>query len=234
MMMTDSNTMKQTCAREALKIIPNHSVIGLGGGSTIGYLIDFLKRAGDFDVKVVTPSAATKRLCCKSGLRVVPTEMVNHVDIAFDGCDQVDEQLRALKSRGGIHTREKLIASMADDYILLVDESKVVKKLTFDLPVVLELLQDAAAYVKTKVSELGGKPVLRQSDAKDGFTISDNGHLLMDVFFSAVDDIEELNAHLKAISGVMDTSLFTGVVTKVLIANRDGMRWMKRKSERGE
>lgn len=108
---------------------------------------------------------------------------VERVDVAFDGCDEVDEALNALKSGGGIHTKEKLIAPMADDYILLVDDTKFVKKLTFKYPVVLEILQDSLKYVERLVTELGGKPSIRSSSSKDGFTISDNGNLLMDVYF---------------------------------------------------
>lgn len=226
MMETSQDTIKQDCAREALKLIRSHMIIGLGGGSTIGYLIGYIKEAKELHVKIVTPSLKTKLQCLENGLDVLHTETVDHVDLAFDGCDQVDERLHALKSGGGIHTKEKLIASMAGDYILLVDESKVADRLTFEQPVVLEILQDAAAYVKRKAAALGGESVMRKSAAKDGFTVSDNGHLLMDVFFKQVDDIDTLEKDLKAISGVIDTSLFTNVVSRALVAGDSGIRWI--------
>lgn len=228
-----TGNIKQDCAREALKIIPKHSVVGLGGGSTISYLIGFIKENEALDLKIVTPSVKTKGLCLDSGLNVLHTEAVDHIDLAFDGCDQVDEQFHALKSGGGIHTKEKLIASMADDYILLVDETKFVRRLTFELPVVLEVLEAGASYVKRKVSELGGRPVMRQSAAKDGFTVSDNGHLLMDTFFTDVANIEVLERQLKSISGVVDTSLFTDVVSKVLVAGSNGMKWITKNGPEG-
>lgn len=220
------NMIKKDCAREALKLIRARMIIGLGGGSTIGYLIDFLGSAKDLRVKIVTPSLETELRCLENGLNVLHTGTVDHIDLAFDGCDQVDRQLHALKSGGGIHTKEKLIASMAGEYILLVDESKVADRLTFEQPVVLEILQDAAAYVKRRATELGGRPVMRKSAAKDGFTVSDNGHLLMDVFFKQVDDIETLERDLKAISGVIDTSLFTNVVSRALVAGSTGVQWL--------
>jgi ribose 5-phosphate isomerase A len=151
------------------------------------------------------------------------------VDVAFDGCDQVDEKLNALKSGGGIHTKEKLIASMAEEYILLVDEAKVEKELTFNVPVVLEVLEDSLKYVEKKVLELNGKPVIRSSDIKDGFTISDNGNLLVDVFFNNVKDIHKLNDNLIRICGVIETSLFTNVITKVIIASKEGIREISQK-----
>ncbi|MDN3955099.1 ribose 5-phosphate isomerase A [Sporolactobacillus laevolacticus] len=229
--MTISGDIKKACAREALDIIQNHSVIGLGGGSTISHLIEFIREKPNFKISVVTPSTSTRLLCLKNGLDVLHTELVDHIDLAFDGCDQVDEQLNALKSGGGIHTKEKLIASMADDYILLVDESKFVPVLTFEKPVVLEILEDSMAYVQKNAELLGGKPIMRQSNAKDGFTVSDNGHLLMDVYFNHVADISKLESDLQAIHGVIDTSLFVNVATKALVAGENNMKWYSKPAE---
>ncbi len=81
-------------------------------------------------MKIVTPSVKTKMLCIKKGLEVLHTSFVDRIEVAFDGCDEVDETLNAMKSGGGIHTKEKLTASMDDEYVLLVDDTKFVKKLT--------------------------------------------------------------------------------------------------------
>ena len=107
--------MKKKCAKEALRYIKNNTIIGLGGGSTISYLISFIKEAG-LNIEVVTPSFKTASLCIENGLKVIPTWSVSKISVAFDGCDEVDENLTALKSGGGIHTNEKIIATMADDY----------------------------------------------------------------------------------------------------------------------
>lgn len=220
----DSNELKKICAKEAMKYIKDGMIIGLGGGRSIAYLIDYIKEDSNLKVKVVTPSMKTKLLCIENGLEVLHTCSVDKVAVAFDGCDQVDEDFNALKSGGGIHTKEKLIASMSEDYILLVDEDKFEKKLTFKTPVVLEILEDSLKYVERKVVELGGKPLVRTSDIKDGFTISDDGNLLMNVTFNEVKDIEELNNKLKNICGVIETSLFTNVITKVIISSESGIR----------
>jgi ribose 5-phosphate isomerase A len=175
-------------------------------------------------VKVVTPSSKTKFLCIKKGIEVLHTSAVNKITVAFDGCDEVDGNLNALKSGGGIHTKEKLIASMAEDYILLVDKSKFVKELDFKYPVVLEILQDSLGYVESMVKKLGGSPTLRTNSVKDGFIISDDGNLLMDVKFNKVEDFYELENNLKNICGVIDTSLFINKVSKVVVASEDGVR----------
>lgn len=220
----DSNDLKKNCAKEALKYIKDNSIIGLGGGSTISYLIEYIKEDKNLNVRVVTPSFKTRMLCIKNGLEVLHTSSIDKIDVAFDGCDEVDENLNALKSGGGIHTKEKLIGKMAEEYILLIDNTKFVKNLTFKYPVVLEILEDSLKYVERSVIELGGKPEVRTSNAKDGFTVSDNGNLLMDVMFDGITDIYKLENSLKNICGVIDTSLFINVVTKVLVASDNGVK----------
>lgn len=219
----NDNDLKRMCAKEAIKYIRDEMVVGLGGGRTIAYLIEYIKEE-NLKVKIVTPSTKTKMICIENSLEVLHTGFVDKVDVAFDGCDQVDKNLNALKSGGGIHTKEKLIASMAKEYILLVDEAKVEKELSFKSPVVLEILEDSLKYVEREVLKLGGKPVTRTSDIKDGFTISDNGNLLMNVSFSKVEDVYELNSSLINICGVIETSLFTNVITKVIVASEQGIR----------
>ncbi len=103
--------MKKRCAEKAMEYIKNNSIIGLGGGSTIGYLIDFIKESG-LNVKVVTPSFATEKLCHEKKIEILPLWSVNHIDTAFDGCDEIDFNLNALKSCGAINTKEKIIGQM--------------------------------------------------------------------------------------------------------------------------
>lgn len=218
--------MKKKCALEALKLIKSGMTIGLGGGSTIGYLVQYIEE-NQLNVKVVTPSYNTAELCVKHQLNVIPTWTVDHVDIAFDGCDEVDLNLNALKSGGAIHTKEKIIGSMADEYILLVDESKVFDKLPFHHSVTLEVIPEAKAYVKKQIELLNGKVSMRTSNAKDGFTISDHGHFIMEATFENVEDIKKLNYDLNNIPGIIDTSLFVGIATGALSVDGDNIRFIR-------
>lgn len=207
--------MKQRCAKEAFKRIKNDMIIGLGGGSTIAYLIDEIA-ASSLQVKIVTPSLQTKNLCLKRNLHVIPTDSVSKVDIAFDGCDEIDTNLRALKSNGGIHTKEKIIGSMAKDYVLLADESKLHDTLVFTHPIVLEIVKDSYQYVVEQVKALGGECKLRTVVNKNEEMLSDQ-FLLVDAFFKEVDNIEKLHDTLRNIVGVLEISLFINVATKALI-----------------
>lgn len=220
--------MKKKCALYASKLVKDGMVVGLGGGSTISYLIDYVK---DKDIKVVSPSSKTVLLAQQAGLTVLNTQYVDHVDIAFDGCDEVDSHLNALKSGGGIHTQEKIIASMADEYIVLVDESKFHETLTFQMPVVVEVLPKAYSIVKKKLEELNGIVEWRSASNKDGFLMSDEGNILLDVYFDGVQDIRLLNQTLLMMPGVVDTSLFVDILTGMILVNDKGVFKKERNGE---
>ena len=220
--------MKKKCALYASKLVKDGMVVGLGGGSTISYLIDYVK---DKDIKVVSPSSKTVLLAQKMGLTVLNTQYVDHVDIAFDGCDEVDSYLNALKSGGGIHTQEKIIASMADEYIVLVDESKFHETLTFQVPVVVEVLPKAFSIVKKKLEKLNGNVELRTASNKDGFLMSDEGNILLDVYFADVQDIGLLNQTLLMMPGIVDTSLFVDILTGMILVNENGVFKKERNGE---
>lgn len=220
--------MKKKCALYASKLVKDGMVVGLGGGSTISYLIDYVK---DKDIKVVSPSSKTVLLAQKMGLTVLNTQYVDHVDIAFDGCNEVDSHLNALKSGGGIHTQEKIIASMADEYIVLVDESKFHETLAFKVPVVVEVLPKAYSVVKKKLEKLNGNVELRTASNKDGFLMSDEGNILLDVYFDGVQDIRLLNQTLLMMPGVVDTSLFVDILTGMILVNDKGVFKKERNGE---
>ncbi|MGM0213163.1 ribose 5-phosphate isomerase A [Enterococcus sp. AZ109] len=209
--------MKKRSALRALELIEDGMIVGLGGGSTISHLIHFMKEENK-QVKIVTPSFTTANLCLEAGLTILPTYLVSHIDIAFDGCDEVDQSLNALKSGGGIHTQEKIVASLAKDYILLVDESKFFEELPFKVPIVLEVIPEARMDVANKMNELGASIVERKCSAKDGITRSDNGNLILDVQFKPHQDLETLNRKLQQTVGVVEISLFYQVATKIIVA----------------
>ena len=210
--------MKRRSAKKALELIEDGMVIGLGGGETIGYLVEYLSQSPKH-VSVVTPSFDTEQACMEARLPVLPLWMVDHVDMAFDGCDEVDHSFYALKSGGAIHTREKLIASMSERYVLLIDESKYFEVLPFNHDITIELLKEAYKYVESKINQLGGTMKLRKSTSKAGAVISDDGHFIADVHFGDVKDILELNKRLDNIYGVIATSLFVDLVTDLIISN---------------
>lgn len=206
--------MKRLCAKAALELVKDQDVIGLGGGETIGYLCEFIKDSGK-NVEIVTPSEDTKHICERLGLLVIPTEEARDVKIAFDGCDQVDHDLNAYKSGGGIHTKEKIIARMAKEYVLLVDETKVVDRLNCEVPIVLEIVPEAILYVTKQAEKLGAVVKRRER------------HLL-ELYFDTIKDLGTLDEELKKITGVIETSLFYQIATKAVVSGVDGIRMIER------
>lgn len=222
----NEDNLRRLCAEKAMEYIEDNTVIGLGAGRNIACLIELLGKAvqNNLKIKVVTPSLNTKNLCIKYGIEVIPTCFVEEIDVAFDGCGEVDEKFYASKSGGGVHTKEKIIGSMAKNYILLVDEQKLIKELSCQYPVSLEVIKDSLGYVSKMVKNLGGVPIVRTTNNKDGYVITDDGNFLLDVKFENVRNFKKLNDDLNDIVGVIETSIFTKEVTKIIVAGENGVR----------
>lgn len=215
--------MKQKCAKEAAKMIKDGMIIGFGGGSTVQYLIEEVALSGK-KIQAVTPSMDTEEICNTYHIPVLSLSCVDHIDLAFDGCDELDRNLNAIKSCGGIHTREKIVAEMADQYFLLADESKFFEELQFHYPITVEVLPSARSYVGKRLEQLGGVVSERHCTNKTGLTITDDGNYLMEVEFKSVLDIEILNQKLNAIPGLVGHALFYQVGTGAIISGTDGIQ----------
>lgn len=220
--------LKKEAAQKAITFIKDSTIVGLGAGSTIAHIVYFLadELKNDLKIKMVTASFNTQQLLLQKGFVVQPIAAITELDIYFDGCDQVDKNLNALKSGGGIHTREKLLASMAKQFILVGDEAKYVTQFDVSYPMVVELLPEARLYVTASIQKLfpDVKTALRMSDKKEGPAITDNGNYLMDLWFSVWLPLEPLNTLMKAITGVVETSLFYNLAHKAIIAGKDGVK----------
>jgi len=219
---------KQQAAQAAAALIKDGSIIGLGAGSTMVHMVSSLKEEKDkgLSFKVLTSSFATRQLLLKSGFAVLNTSDIEAIDIYFDGCDQFDVNLNALKSGGGIHTQEKLLATMAKEFVIVGDESKFSGKLETKFPLVIEVLPQAASFVPTRVQSFfpGVKTLMRLGDKKDGAVITENGNYLFDLWFNDWPELSKLNPVLKNIPGIVETSLFYNIAAKAIIAGESGVR----------
>jgi ribose 5-phosphate isomerase A len=218
---------KQEAAAKAITLVNENNIVGLGAGSTMAYAAEFLKKRIEdgLTVKLVTSSFTTKQLLLKENLPVLPTSLFKEIDIYFDGCDQFDKQLNALKSGGGIHTQEKLLASMAKQFVLVGDETKLVDTFDVKFPLVIEMLPQSLSYVPFKIENLfpGVKTSMRMCDKKDGPVITQNGNYLLDVYFENWPGLTGINQALKSITGVVETSLFYELACKAIIAGENGV-----------
>ena len=219
---------KLEAAKAAFKFIKAGQTIGLGAGTTVFHLVDMISQDQDLarSVVLVSSSFKTNAYLLQHGLNIKSSSMVKHLDIYFDGCDQFDQELTALKSGGGIHTSEKILASMAGEFILMGDEAKFAPQLDTTYPLVVEILPQALQIVLDRLASVcpGAAIKLRMSNQKDGAVISENGNLLADIQFSSLPQWQQLNVQVKMIPGIVEHSLFYRLATKAVIASENGVR----------
>ncbi len=223
--MTD---LKKSAAKEAISLIKNNTIIGLGDGSTIAYMVDFLKEEKSGHLLLYTSSDSTKKFLEQSGFLVNDFSYIHSLDIYFDGCDQFDKNLNALKSGSGIHTTEKLLASMAKQFILVGDESKYVEALETKFPLVVEVIPVAVKFVQHKIKELFPDAKIEVRYKNNVPVITKYSNQLIDIWFNAFPELSILNSLLKNIAGVLDTSLFYNLAGKAIIAHTNGIRILEK------
>lgn len=214
--------MKQEVGRAAANRVQSNTVVGLGTGSTTAFAIQFIGerlQAGELtNVKGIPTSFQAIVLARDFGIPLVSLDEVDRIDIAIDGADEVDPQKTLIKGGGAAHTQEKIVDSLADQFIVVVDSGKLVDKLgtTFLLPV--EVVPMAVTPVMRAIRGLGGEPTLRMGVKKAGPVVSDNGNLIVDVKFAdGINAPAELEKTLNNIPGVLENGIFAGVADVVLV-----------------
>ena len=226
--------LKKEAARAAFTLIKNNSSVGLGDGVTIRWLADYIAEGikNGLAVNLYTSSMQTRDFLLEAGMTVLDISSADELDLYFDGCDQVDSELNALKSGAGIHTTEKLLASMAKKFIILADASKFVPELENKFPVVLEVLPQATLFVlkQLKISFPGATLLIRYSDGKNSPVITRNGNYLIDCRFQELPELEFLQQLCKNITGVVETSLFYKIANEAIIVDNQGTRRFVRKN----
>jgi len=139
--------------------------------------------------------------------------------------------LNAIKGGGAAHTIEKIVATMANEFILIGDESKLVDRLGLNTPIPIEVIPEAVGLVQKKTKALGADPRIRMAVRKDGPVISDNGNFIIDLYFKQLQKLSEINNLLLSIPGVIETGLFIGMASQAFIAGADGVKVLKVKKE---
>jgi ribose 5-phosphate isomerase A len=219
--------MKQEVGRAAANRVQSGSIVGLGTGSTTAFAIQFLGerlKSGELkDIKGVPTSFQASVLAKQYGIPLTTLDDITKIDIAIDGADEVDPQKNLIKGGGAAHTREKVVDSLADLFIVVVDSSKLVDQLGSTFPLPLEVMPFAIAPVTRAAEKLGGTPELRMAIKKDGPVITDQGNMIIDVKFDAITNPAEMEKTLNNIPGVLDNGLFIGVADLILIGEvKDG------------
>ena len=210
--MDPKENAKRAAAEAAALEVREGMTVGLGTGSTVAHLLPVLARRA-LDIRCVATSPATEASARAVGLRVDPFDLLEHVDIAVDGADQVAPDLWLVKGGGAAHTREKVVAAAASRFLVIVSDEKLVPALAPPVPV--EVLVFGLTSTLRRLGELG--PVARREGV-----LTPDGNAIVD-FGGPVGDPEDLSRSLRSVPGVVEHGLFPPtLVSEVLAGRADG------------
>ncbi|KTG16456.1 MULTISPECIES: ribose-5-phosphate isomerase RpiA [Guyparkeria] len=208
--MSNTEQGKKLAAQAAIEYVPAGSVVGVGTGSTVNYFIDELAKIKNRIEGAVSSSEASTQRLKDHGIEVFDLNSVDSVPVYIDGADESNENLQLIKGGGGALTREKIIAQMADKFVCIADETKLVDVLgAFPLPV--EVIPMARSMIARELVKHGGQPVYR-----DGF-VTDNGNQILDVHNLRIMEPAKLEAELNDLPGVVTVGIFALRPADVLI-----------------
>jgi ribose 5-phosphate isomerase A len=222
--MADQSALKRAVASKALEYVQDGMKLGLGSGSTAEIFVELLApkvRAGQ-KLLCVPTSERTATLARKLGLTLSTLDDLAPLDLTIDGADEADRNLDLIKGGGGMLLREKIVASASKKMIVIADESKLVPRMgRFPLPVEVSDFghKTVARHLSETFAALGYKNVPAVLRQKDGTPFkTDNGNLIYDCAFGAIQNAPKLAAAIGVIPGVVEHGLFIGMASTLLIA----------------
>jgi ribose 5-phosphate isomerase A len=204
-------------AAEAMRLVSSGQVVGLGTGQAATAFVRALAQrvAGGLDVRGVPTSETTARLARQLGIKLVSLDDVDAVDVAVDGADEVDPGSDLIKGYGGALLRERVVASVARRFVILVGAEKLVPVLGSRGRLPVEVVPFAAATARRRLETLGYPSDVRVADGQP--VVTDNGNLLLDCRLGAMKDPRAVEAGVRAIPGVAATGLFLDMRPTVLV-----------------
>jgi len=220
---------KRLVAKRAVEFVKDGMVVGLGTGTTATLFIRELAgrvQSGGLKIRCVASSDASHELAESRGMSVATLTELPELDVYIDGADEIARVpglgFGLIKGGGGALLREKIVASAAKSFIVVVDSTKMVEVLgKFPLPV--EGIKMALPVVQPRLAALGLNPTLRQAKSGDGPYITDEGNYILDCACGRIDDPQKTAAAIRAIVGVVEHGLFLGMATLALVAGENGV-----------
>jgi ribose 5-phosphate isomerase A len=223
-----ADAARAAAAAAAAELVEPGMTVGLGSGRAVWKLVELLGRrvteGGDLaagELRAVTASSRTDALASSLGIEVVELDGTVELDLALDGADEIDPQLRLIKGGGGALLREKIVISAARRFVVVAETPKKVERLGehFRLPV--EVVRFAWRDTRRRLA--GILPDCVQRSGPDGEAyLTDEGHFILDCALPAHVDLDELGPRLKQIPGVVEHGLFIGLAQRALLGRPDG------------
>ncbi len=201
---------KQQAAQAALQYVKQDMIVGVGTGSTVNYFIDALVAIKSKIEGAVASSSVTAARLKAHGIHVFDLNSVKEVPVYVDGADEINEHMQMIKGGGGALTQEKIVATVAKQFICIADQSKLVPVLG-SFPLAVEVLASARSYVARELIKLGGFPTYREN------FITDNGNIILDVYHLTMTDPLQLEHTIKGIVGVVENGVFARRKADILL-----------------
>ena len=217
----NASEKKRSAAKAAMEFIEPGTVLGVGTGSTVNFLIEMLPSIRDRIERIVSSSNASTKLLEEQGFEVVTLNEAGGIDLYIDGADESNKRLQLIKGGGGALTREKVLASSARRFVCIVDDTKLVGMLGgFPLPI--EVLPMAQEFVSRRMLKMRGQPIWRE-----GF-ITDNGNHILDVHDLQITIPLDMEARINSIPGVVTVGIFADRPADILLVGSDsGVRELR-------
>ncbi|HVB73519.1 MAG TPA: ribose-5-phosphate isomerase RpiA [Ktedonobacteraceae bacterium] len=229
---SEQDTWKRMVGEEAVTYIENGMVVGIGTGTTAAFMIQALARrlrAGLTIVGAVPTSRASAQLASSLGIPLTDLDTHPVLDLAIDGADEIDSQLRLIKGGGGALLREKIVATSSRRFIIIADTTKLVPQLGDAAPLPVETIPFAMTPVRMRLQALGAEVRPRQRDGQ--LFRTDSGNIILDCFFANhIADPETLDASIQSIVGVVETGLFLGLTERAIIGGAGGIQVLPKPS----
>jgi ribose 5-phosphate isomerase A len=218
--------LKKLTGYKAAELIQKGTTVGLGTGTTAYYFIEKLIERNDkeqLNIKTVSSSKKSLKQAKEGGLSVFDIDEVDYIDITVDGADEIDPEKRMIKGGGGALLREKIVASMSKEMVVIIDESKQSPQLgTKKLPVEVTPFGSKSTLRKIQKRTPSANFRMNEKSPKELY-ITDNGNYIIDVYFkSPLKDPEKEHNLLKQIPGVIETGFFFHLAGRVIVAFLDG------------
>ncbi|MDE1160792.1 MAG: ribose-5-phosphate isomerase RpiA [Acidobacteriaceae bacterium] len=216
---------KTLVGKRAAAMVEDGMAVGLGTGTTS---VQFIKALGErvqqgLKIRCVASSESSADLGRSLGMDVTTLEDLPQLDLYIDGADEIAPGLALIKGGGAALLREKIVASAAKRFIVVVDESKIVSQLgKFPLPI--EVVKMARSLVELKLQAIGLKPTLRMKKDGSGPLLTDEQNYILDCHDVMITDPEKLAAEIRSIVGVVEHGIFLGMAEYALVAGEDGVQ----------
>ena len=211
---------KQNAARTAVDQIEDGMLVGLGTGSTAAFAISYLaeKVRSGLMISAIPTSEASKKQAQSEGIPLIDFENSPSIDLCIDGADEIDSELNMIKGGGGALLREKIVASSAKRYLIIIDSSKQVETLgSFPLPV--EVIPFGWQVVSRKLKDMNASPKLRKAGPQP--FVTDEGNYILDCRLNSIPEVEQLETELNRIPGVVENGLFVAMCDQMIMGKED-------------